>query len=305
MAADAASLPKEEAYVRGMSLKNMTQKSAYKALRRLHQAGPRKDTTKNLRVTRNAIMQEFDVKPSTTQVWKSTRDRDTSKRTQQFRWRTIHNAHACGPFFARMSSNMARGDCVLCGKIETIDHVLFECVAPEREALWEAAERLWSITGDRWPNMNLGLVMGCGLFRPRGRGNREEKKGRNRLLKKIVSETAFLIWKLRCERRIEHAHIPDFSFSKATAVKRLIDALDQESRTESFRTNERRFKRRALNIGEVLYTWRVFYDNAVIPGERALEELTVGVLGSMGCRSRLEYILSDAFTAESSHNVRN
>ncbi|KAH9021126.1 ribonuclease H-like domain-containing protein [Lactarius deliciosus] len=86
-------------------------------------------------------------------------------------------------------------------------------------------EDLWPYDPDKWPPMNLSLVLGVGCltFTPpipaqrrnaplnseRARQNKVEGKGASRLLPILVSEAAHLIWVLRCERVIqERTHSP-------------------------------------------------------------------------------------------------
>lgn len=60
--------------------------------------------------------------------------------------------------------------------------------------------KLWTQRHDEPFEPSLGNALGCGL----ANFTTEEKPltGKNRLYKILVSESAFLIWKLRCERAI-------------------------------------------------------------------------------------------------------
>jgi hypothetical protein len=59
---------------------------------------------------------------------------------------------------------------------------------------------LWLKRHDEPFEPSLGNILGCGL--PNFTKDNKPLTGKNRLYKILVSESAFLIWKLRCERTI-------------------------------------------------------------------------------------------------------
>jgi hypothetical protein len=90
-----------------------------------------------------------------------------------------------------------------------------ESRAPPATTIWSLAHRLWPHPPPHlWPTPSLGIILGCGAIHlpsqqpinealqppsPPSRPN----KGTKRLLQILISESAHLIWVLRCERAIQ------------------------------------------------------------------------------------------------------
>jgi hypothetical protein len=76
------------------------------------------------------------------------------------------------------------------------------------------AEGTWPHHDVPWPEINIGLILGIGCLNTAINNNPQEhiegnqrniatQKGRTRLLQILISESAHLIWVLRCERIIQ------------------------------------------------------------------------------------------------------
>ncbi|KAJ7208622.1 hypothetical protein GGX14DRAFT_365373 [Mycena pura] len=85
---------------------------------------------------------------------------------------------------------------------EDLDHILMRCESPGRELIWAAARTLWLERATVWPELSLGTILGCGLAEFRD-GNGKVDQGARRLYRILISESAYLIWRLRNERVIE------------------------------------------------------------------------------------------------------
>jgi len=84
-----------------------------------------------------------------------------------------------------------------------MEHILTECTIPGQREIWELAKTLWSGKHTEWPQIkNVGLIMGCGLAAFKDKTG-EPDEGANRLYRIIISESAHLVWKLRCARVIQ------------------------------------------------------------------------------------------------------
>jgi len=81
-----------------------------------------------------------------------------------------------------------------------MEHILTSCKAKARTTAWKLANELWLKRANQPLPTNLGDILGCGLANFTTRGKPDT--GKNRLYRIIVSETAYLIWKLRNERHI-------------------------------------------------------------------------------------------------------
>jgi len=97
-----------------------------------------------------------------------------------------------------------------------MDHILTKCKEQNTQRIWHLARNLWPHNNIPWPTPSLGTILGCGCInlRPitRPRDNDEPNKrstlqGPSRLLQILLSESAYLIWLLRCERVIQGKQI--------------------------------------------------------------------------------------------------
>ena len=112
-----------------------------------------------------------------------------------------------------------------------------------------------------WKNRNdspipsrLGDIIGCGLaeFTKNGRPD----QGKNRLYRIIVSETAYLIWKMRNERRIRGGDPAVCSTTEAVIFNRWTHAVNKRLTTDRALTDGKRFGKKALNEKLVKNTWK-------------------------------------------------
>jgi hypothetical protein len=97
--------------------------------------------------------------------------------------------------------------------VESMEHILLECTHPTRQLIWNLARQLWPHDDQSWPEIDLGIILGCGSISsmPQRPLNQEidnarpqsKLRGPIRLLQITITETAHLIWALRCERVIQ------------------------------------------------------------------------------------------------------
>ncbi|KAJ7583851.1 hypothetical protein C8J56DRAFT_790451 [Mycena floridula] len=118
------------------------------------------------------------------------------------------------------------------------------------------AEEVWyRKTTVKWYKPEFGRIMACGLadFRsPRGK----RRTGASRLFRIVVSEAAYLIWKIRNERTIpdEQGKVRPRA-TKAELENRFFDALNARLALDCARTNKAKYGRHALRTKTVLQTW--------------------------------------------------
>ena len=87
------------------------------------------------------------------------------------------------------------------------------CRSPPVRQIWSLARRTWPHRNIPWLEINLGTILGCGRLSTthtanvnnqiRDRNNKTHLKGTSHLLQILISESAYLIWVLRCERVIQ------------------------------------------------------------------------------------------------------
>jgi len=94
-----------------------------------------------------------------------------------------------------------KGICDYCGTIEDIKHILTNCVFSGQELTWNLAATAWPLTGEEWFYPSVGNIPSSGL-NPYTNDSGKQNKGLNHLCTIILSESAYLIWKICCEWHI-------------------------------------------------------------------------------------------------------
>ncbi|KAH9941472.1 ribonuclease H-like domain-containing protein [Amylocystis lapponica] len=244
--------------ISGARLSEVTQAVAYQAIRGIKMASShsRQRTEANLVKTKVAANECFGKIPTNTHIWLSLRSKDISKKARYFLWMAMHDAYMIGDKWLRPNFSaeiQERSVCAHCGCTESMEHILTLCTAPGREEIWELAHELWSKKLREWTWPTMGSILACGLaefLNAKGKPVR----GDARLYRILVSESAHLIWKLRCERVIGHdnqkLHSQDEIRNKWLAV--INDRLGLDCATASVR----RYGKKAIPAKLVQSTWK-------------------------------------------------
>ena len=90
----------------------------------------------------------------------------------------------------------------------------------------------------------------------------------------MLSESAFLAWKIRCEKRIEHEEDPEWKLSTRQVKRLWFHAINTRIAQDRLLTNRQKYKKKALKLDTVLETWE-----GLIELE---EELTIDTLRRPG-----------------------
>ncbi|KAJ7691631.1 hypothetical protein B0H17DRAFT_934963, partial [Mycena rosella] len=118
-----------------------------------------------------------------------------SRSIRFFLWMMIHEGYKIGRHWEKIEGHEYKAKCSKCGTVESMQHILTQCDAPGQEAIWELASELWKLkTGADLAKPTTGQIMACAAIK---RGD----AGTTRLFR--ILESAFLIWRLRCERVIQ------------------------------------------------------------------------------------------------------
>ena len=132
---------------------------------------------------------------------------------------------------------------------------LVECEAPGREILWDLAKELWELKGYQWPEISIGRILACGFAEVED-ANGKRDRGADRLYRILISETAHLIWKLRCTRVIERGSDPSKYFTKYEIHNRWLACINAHLHLDILLTDKKKFGHWALNLKRVMNTWR-------------------------------------------------
>jgi hypothetical protein len=174
-----------------------------------------------------------------------------------------------GHFWSNIPGYEPRGQCSTCQTTETMDHILTSCAAEPVNVVWSLARETWPYPPEQWPEINLGIILGCGsLSTPEAtnvEGNRDQTQaqtngtGRNRLLQILVSESVHLIWVLRCDRVIN-----DRSHTAAEIQSCWIRAIN--IRLTDDKVIATKIKQDKISIDLVKQTWeKVLQKNTTLP----------------------------------------
>ena len=162
------------------------------------------------------------------------------------------------------------------------------CKARARTTLWALANDLWKRRSGTLLPHRLGDILGCSLAEYKL--NDKPDKGKNRLYRILVSETAYLIWKMRNERRIRDEDRPEHESQEHEACNRWTHALNKQLTIDRALTNNRRFSKKALNEKTVKNTWKgcLANEDKLLTDWHKLKEVLVGIfsLHPPGCDRR-------------------
>ncbi|KAI0743032.1 hypothetical protein C8Q80DRAFT_1221324 [Daedaleopsis nitida] len=238
--------------VSGCKLNKMTQKLAYRVIRKRRENSlpARRAAVVNTQTTLAEVKTCFGEDLNVAALWKSIRRREFSRECRQFMWMTMHDGYMVGKKWMRdnMSDELqARAICSRCDVIESMEHILFDCAANGRGTIWELLEETWQLTGKKcqWVDPCWGntLGAGCAAFRAE---NGKSDSATEALWMTLVSESMYLIWKMRCERVIQRDG-DEFSIREvenrwyATIDQRL--ALDRKMAELAVRKRSKRMSR--------------------------------------------------------------
>ncbi|KZV82321.1 hypothetical protein EXIGLDRAFT_576561, partial [Exidia glandulosa HHB12029] len=244
--------------VPGARLGAMSQKRAHRIIRQLKsdRTPERRATAVEIKRAQAALTKINGRPPTARQIWTATKSKDVSRNVRNFQWKGLHGAHKVGEYFETMPSPWKElAQCPRCNCTESMQHILFECTDPARETIWQLAEDSLEKKIDSYPEVDLGTVWGCSaaVFEDE---EKEAAAGKARAFRIIVSESAFLIWKIRCERRIQHEDDVNWTLSQEEIINRWRAVINMRISTDRLLTNKSRHKRGALGTQTVLHTWR-------------------------------------------------
>ncbi len=252
-----------ELRVTGCRLAKMTQKLAYRAIRtrvegRLKE---RPRTVHTLRAILRDIKASFGVALEPETVWKALKRKEIPREPRQYLWLAIHDGYRVGDHWLRdgMPDDLrARGICEKCEETESMEHILFDCRTVGRGTVWELLESTWELTETPFPGLNVGTVLGAGcaqFLTAEG----ERRPLLEALWTTLVVESAYLVWKLRCERVLQR---DGEDFSVRAVTNRWYAAMNQRL-TLDRRSAAKYLGKSALKACKVAGTWFPVLDNKI------------------------------------------
>ena len=271
----------------GAQLSKLSQAIAYRGIRG---EKPKLKLTsgakKRLDMTRHAVKALSGRYPIDSVMWKSVHHADFQRQIRIFLWTLMHDAYKVGDYWILKAKNMEHfARCHLCGDDDSMDHILTQCESPEVLTIWPLAEKLWRQKIDEWPEIrNAASILACGLSDFKTTKGKK-LAGANRLYRIIISESAHLIWKIRCKRLLE-SNPNDPLISRTEVHNKWVKAINMRLALDIALTRKT-YETKALPRKKVLQTWRrTIKDERDLPPDWIRES---GVVVSIGRKERNEW----------------
>ncbi|KAH9476331.1 hypothetical protein JR316_0011906 [Psilocybe cubensis] len=247
----------------GANLSCLTQATAYKLVRRHKSKGyaERRQTTVNLKRIEAMAQEKGEANLKATQIWGSIRSKDITRSIRNFLWLVIHDGYMVGDNWLKPGFNaeyQERSKCRQCGQgTETMTHIIEKCSASGQAQVWNLARELWGMrTNKPWPNATLEeIILSTRPTRrekPKGK-MLDNAEGEARLLRILMTESAYLIWKIRCDAVIKHE-----GQQQATGIEihnKWLKTINSRLELDSILTRPK-YGKKALKKKVVLNTWR-------------------------------------------------
>ena len=195
--------------VQGAKLSELTQTTAYRGIRSGRPPYHRPTSLGNILLVREAIMRYTGTDETDASIWLSIRKKPIHPKISQFLFKAIHGTFMIGDFWSHIQAVEDRRLCTVCGTTESMSHILVQCQCRPTQVIWNLTRDIWPYNNIPWPDINLGTILGCGCLSPPQPANQERphrdmrRCGASHLLQILLSESAFLIWVLCCERVIQ------------------------------------------------------------------------------------------------------
>lgn len=239
----------------GAKLSTATQALLYQGIKEQLDVPIRQAALIHLDITRYAVEELSGTLPTDASIWKSLTHKDLTKKIQIFYWRIMHGSLRIGPYWRNIPDNGPREFCPVCeNESETMEHILLECKAPGQEIIWQLTHQLWLLKHPVWPELTYGTILGCTLAAFKD-ANDHALPGANRLYRILISESAHLIWRIRCERRISRLDDPARHDTTTELESAWSKVINSRLKIDRLLTNKHKYNKRALPPAHVLRTW--------------------------------------------------
>ncbi|KAG8919944.1 hypothetical protein FRC00_010703 [Tulasnella sp. 408] len=189
----------------GVNVRTLTYGKAYGWIRRRETKAKATASPINVERVLEELLDSHDVRITEAKLWLSLREPYVRREISDFLWLALHGRSQCGTMFSKWGPEWEDLQYCECGAVESMGHILTDCGdAIWRLNLWDTMAELLRSSGTVPSTMckrpTFGEILALGAIRLPNRVA-------TRLWATVVSETAFVIWKLRNRRRFDGTRI--------------------------------------------------------------------------------------------------
>jgi ribonuclease HI/exonuclease III len=214
----------------------------------------RRATHRSIEKVKTATKELFKETPTEKAIWKSMRHKDITRKIRDFLWKHTHGMYRLGKFWDHIPGYEDRAMCPLCNKYDTLEHLISECDSTERVTVWKQANDLWKKRYTEDLPCSEGAILGGGLANFKNSVGKPDA-AKNRLYRILITESAHLIWVLRCERRIANGDLSPNYHTEEAVKNRWYKKINERMQIDCLLTNKYLYERKALKTKKVYNTW--------------------------------------------------
>lgn len=200
----------ERWFAKGARLSTMTFRNMYRWVRELNGKPFSISVKQNLDRVRDDMEGIMQDRHYDERIWISLWKEPMRREVSSFLWQALHGRTVVGPYFKHWGPEWEERQWCECRELETLEHILKGCY--KRPWVYE----IWRVLGEAFLDSEVkgydkdmtkkyvdhpplpppyGVVLGINLYK-------SKNKAEERLVKILVSETAFVIWKCRNALRV-------------------------------------------------------------------------------------------------------
>ena len=169
---------------------------------------------------------------------------------------TLHDAYMIGTNWLRpgfAEEFQERSECRSCRELESMEHVLTQCEIPGQAEIWKLAKELWSMRGASipWIDPTFGNILASPSVTYKAQqGGGKPDKGSTRFYRILMTESAHLIWRIRCERVIQSQET-----TPREVHNRWVDMMNKRLEMDC-QMADAKYEKKALRKDFPLNTWK-------------------------------------------------
>ncbi len=254
MATQLPPLPKKY-LAKGARMTALTQGLAYRGIKDENPGEERLSTSRMVQRIIATVTELSGARMTEAKLWTSLRSPDVARKVGDFLWRCLHDSLRIGKFWRHIAGYEMRAACACCGTEESIEHILVDCDAEATQEIRRLTKAVVKKRTGRDTDLALGEILGATAVTYKGRVTDETQAGAlDRFFRIVVTESAYLIWKIRCERTIDRKETPERWHSRKEAREKWYYTLNKRLMLDRTLTSNR-FGRKAVSAEAVTKTW--------------------------------------------------